>query len=100
MNFATDSVAARGRGTVGLDHTLDLTLNGGPLEKVQSKLGEFGKIIGAVTDSIASYRVTGTLENAGVSVEVGEKAVHAVENISGKVTEGVGKGIDKSGEGI
>jgi hypothetical protein len=100
LQFASDAVVARGRGTVRLDHSIDLTLNGGPLEKVQSKLGEFGKIIGAVTDSIACYRVTGTLENAGVSVEVGEKAVRTVEDIGSKVGEGVNKGLGTIGRGI
>lgn len=62
--------AARGKGVVGLDRRLNLTFNAGPLEKMQSLMGRVGRVFGAVTDAIASYRVTGRIGETKVNVEI------------------------------
>ncbi|HRK31078.1 MAG TPA: hypothetical protein PLD59_08365 [Tepidisphaeraceae bacterium] len=69
--YAGRVTAGRGNGSIGLDQTLDLRLNGGPVEKMQSLLGQrVGGMIGRLTDSLASYRVTGTLQQPNVSLNV------------------------------
>ncbi|MCC7389968.1 MAG: hypothetical protein IT431_14500 [Phycisphaerales bacterium] len=65
----TEFLAARGTGTVGFDGSLDLAVNGGPLEKVQSLLGGLGDAIGAVTDRLVKYRVRGTVAEPRVTVD-------------------------------
>ncbi len=67
--ITTKSIAARGTGTVGFDQTLDLKVNAGPLEKLQSMLGKVGDLIGKVTDQLATYRVRGTLSDPTVTVQ-------------------------------
>jgi len=64
----TEVLAARGTGLVGFDGTLDLRVNGGPLERVQSLLGGIGDVFGAVTDNIMNYRVRGTFAEPTVTV--------------------------------
>jgi len=64
----TQSIAARGTGTVSYLGNLDLTLNAGPLEKLQSMLGTIGEVIGSVTDRLVRYRVTGTVGKPKVAV--------------------------------
>lgn len=64
----TEVLAARGTGLVGYDGSLDLRVNGGPLEKVQSLLGGIGDVLGAVTDNIMTYRVRGTFAEPTVTV--------------------------------
>jgi len=69
--YVGTAIAGHGKGHVGLDQTVSLTLNGGPVEKLQSLLGErVGGMIGKVTDSLAQYRVTGTIQQPEVSLEV------------------------------
>jgi hypothetical protein len=65
----TEFMAARGTGTIGFDGALDLAVNGGPLEKMQSLLGGLGDAIGAVTDRLVKYRVRGTVAEPQVSVD-------------------------------
>jgi hypothetical protein len=98
--FISTVMAARGKGRVGLDKSLDLLLNGGPLEKVQSMLGSVGAMLGKVTDSLTHYRVTGTVGHPVISIEVGQKAVDTAKNVGEKTVEGVGKGIESIGKGI
>ena len=64
----TDMIAARGKGLVAFDGKLDLTVNAGPLERVQSLIGEVGKIIGKLTDELVAYNVRGTFEKPVVSI--------------------------------
>ncbi len=64
----TNFLAARGTGTVGYDGTLDLAVNAGPLERVQSLLGRVGEAIGSVTDRLMKYLVRGTVEEPRVTV--------------------------------
>lgn len=69
MELHTPAMVARGDGRVYYDGRLDLALNAGPLEKLQSKLGEFGKILGQVTDRLVTYRVRGVMGAPKVTVE-------------------------------
>ncbi|MCL4740591.1 MAG: hypothetical protein KJZ54_00145 [Phycisphaerales bacterium] len=64
----TNFMAARGTGTVGYDGALDLAVNAGPLERVQSLLGRVGEAIGSVTDRLMKYLVRGTVEEPRVTV--------------------------------
>ena len=68
IDLVSSTVAARGAGTIGLDGALDLRLNAGPLEKVQSSLGAIGDVFGAITDALVKYHVTGTVNDAAVKV--------------------------------
>jgi hypothetical protein len=60
----------RGEGDAFFDNRLDLTVNAGPIEKLQDALGDAGKIIGVVTDKLTAYHVTGTLGEPKVSLKV------------------------------
>lgn len=62
-------VAARGDGVVGYDASLNLELNAGPLEKMQVLLGEVGDVLGAITDRLVTYKVTGEIGDPQVSVQ-------------------------------
>ncbi len=62
---ATDPV-----GTITYDGVMDLRVNAGPLEKMQEMLGAIGKIIGTVTDQIASYRVYGEIGSPKITPRV------------------------------
>lgn len=64
----TTLMAARARGIVGYDMNLDLKVNAGPLEKIQSLFGKLGRTIGKVTDNLVSYRVTGPAWDPTVAV--------------------------------
>ncbi len=70
MQARTGAIAVRGKGDVYFNSTLDLRLNGGPIEKVQSMLGAAGRILGAVTDALIAYKITGTLDEPKVRVKV------------------------------
>lgn len=65
----TEFLAARGKGTIGFDGSLDMAVNGGPMEKVQSLLGGLGDALGAVTDHLVKYRIRGTVSAPKVSVD-------------------------------
>lgn len=65
---ATSVVAARGKGTIGYDRALDLTVNAGPLEKLQEDTGVIGDIFGALTDSLVKYHVGGAIGDVKISV--------------------------------
>jgi hypothetical protein len=64
-------LALRGSGTIGFDGRLDLRLNGGPMEGLQNSLGTVGDVWASISDAMAGYRVSGTLEDPQVSLEVG-----------------------------
>jgi len=66
--LTTSAIVARGTGTIGYDGALDLSLNAGPLEKLQSLLGRVGDIFGKITDQLVKYRVKGTVDDPKVSV--------------------------------
>ncbi|TVQ79804.1 MAG: hypothetical protein EA380_03940 [Phycisphaeraceae bacterium] len=68
MSITTPAAGARGTGTIGYDTSLNLSVNAGPLERVQSALGGVGDILGAVTDRLVTYRIRGTTSEPRVSV--------------------------------
>ena len=65
----TDTLVARVRGVIAWDGTLDLSANAGPLEKVQSLLGQAGRILGNLTDRLVKYRIRGPIADPSVSVD-------------------------------
>ncbi|MEM9372362.1 MAG: AsmA-like C-terminal region-containing protein [Planctomycetota bacterium] len=69
FEFTTPAVDARGSGTIGYTGSLDLRINGGPVEALQNKMGDFGRILGIVTDSVLTYRVEGTVSEPEVAVQ-------------------------------
>jgi hypothetical protein len=69
FDFRTPGVAVRGNGLIGFDATLDLSVNGGPMESVQNRLGPLGSLLGKVTDQFVTYRVRGTTAEPRVSVQ-------------------------------
>lgn len=64
----TSTLAARGKGTVGFGGELDLRVNAGPLEKIQSLLGPIGSLLGSVTDRLVKYTIRGTTADPAVGV--------------------------------
>ncbi len=64
----TNTLAARATGTIGFDHSLDLRVNAGPLEKLQNMLGKVGNLLGSITDRLVKYTIKGTIENPEVGV--------------------------------
>ena len=70
MTLETNVLLARGTGLVHYDQRLDLSLNAGPMEKVQGLLGDFGEVLGELTDLLVEYHVTGTLTDPEVAVKV------------------------------
>jgi hypothetical protein len=69
--FTTQVLTARGNGRIGFDGQMDLTFNGGPMEKVQDKLGAVGRMMGRLTDSLARYTVTGHVADPKISMKLG-----------------------------
>ncbi len=62
-------IGARGTGTVGLvSRQLDLRMNAGPLEGLQTNLGTLGDLTALVTDRLAKYLVRGTISDPKVTV--------------------------------
>lgn len=68
LDMRSQVVAARGQGTIGFDQQLDLELNAGPLEKVQSLLGPIGAALGRITDHLVKYHVGGQIGDVKISV--------------------------------
>ena len=68
LNLVTSTMAVRGAGVVGFDDSLNLILNGGPLERIQESLGAVGHALGRVTDRVIRYQVQGTTERPVVHV--------------------------------
>ena len=61
-------MAARGRGIVRFNDTLLFVLNAGPLERIQNSIGAIGRAMGAITDRIVRYEVSGEIGDPRVSV--------------------------------
>ena len=68
FNLTTSLMAVRGGGVVGFDDSLNLILNGGPLERLQESLGMVGRALGNVTDRLVRYHVTGTTQSPRVAI--------------------------------
>ncbi|MBK7405806.1 MAG: hypothetical protein IPJ41_14600 [Phycisphaerales bacterium] len=64
----TEFLAARATGDIAFDGTLNLSVNAGPMEKLQSMLGGVGDLLGSVTDRLVTYRIRGTVAEPQVSV--------------------------------
>lgn len=64
----TEFLAARATGTIGFDRSLDLAVNAGPLEKLQSLLGGVGDLLGDMTDRLMKYRIRGTTADPRVTI--------------------------------
>jgi hypothetical protein len=91
LTFVGDVLAARGKGTVGLDQSIDVTINAGPIAKVQDVLGStVGGAIAKLTDKLVAYRVTGKLKEPKVEVEVAGGAVDKVGTTLDRIGEGIG----------
>ncbi|MDQ7013811.1 MAG: hypothetical protein Q9O74_07955 [Planctomycetota bacterium] len=65
---STEFLAARATGTIGFDSSLDLSVNAGPMEKLQSMLGGLGEILGNMTDRLMKYRIRGTTADPQVTI--------------------------------
>lgn len=70
LDMDTAWAALRGRGDIGFDQRLDLRFNGGPVERAESVLGGIGRVLGSVTDQLAVYLVTGTVDHPRVDVKI------------------------------
>ena len=68
LNLVTGIMAVRGAGVIGFDDSLNLILNGGPLERLQESLGLLGHALGRVTDRLVRYQVTGTTQKPVIHV--------------------------------
>ncbi len=64
----TEFLAARATGTIGFDTSLDLSVNAGPMEKLQSMLGGLGDLLGGMTDRLMKYRIRGTTAEPQVTI--------------------------------
>jgi hypothetical protein len=60
----------RGHGDVYLDSRLNLAVDGGPVQRVQNELGAVGDVLGEITETLLRARVTGTLREPKVGIEV------------------------------
>jgi hypothetical protein len=93
-------VAARGSGKLGLDRSLDLTINAGPIEKMQDILGSrVGGAIARVTDKLVSYRVTGKLGQPQVDVVVAGGSVNKVGDTLDRIGENIGNLVNPKDKG-
>ena len=68
LKLVSGEIAIRGDGDVFYDGRLDLRLNAGYLERLETVLGPIGDFIGLLTDRLVSYHVTGTLRDPKVGV--------------------------------
>lgn len=68
LTLETALVAARGSGRINYDRTIDLSLNAGPLEKLEEKTGPIGAVFGAITDALVKYHVTGPISDPKLRV--------------------------------
>jgi hypothetical protein len=104
FRYIGDLAAARGTGTISLDQQLDLVVNGGPVEKVQSLLGkDIGGAIGRVTDELYSYRVTGPLDDPSIRPQAGGTVAKFGEGAVDRIGQGardVGKGAGDLFKGL
>jgi hypothetical protein len=97
IHYVSNVAVARGKGTISLERDLDLTLNGGPLEKLESVLGGLGAAIGKATDAMSGYRVTGKIADPKVEMELGKITVNDAAQKTGGA---IGKGAKATTQGI
>jgi hypothetical protein len=70
IDIITGLLAARGDGIIKYDGTLDMRVNAGPVERLQSLLGKAGDLLGMVTDKLVGYKVEGRIGNPTVRLMV------------------------------
>ena len=70
IDLRAPTYAIRGDGDLYFNQNLNMTINAGPLERIQSGLGTVGDILGAVSSSLARYHVTGTIAAPVVKVQL------------------------------
>jgi hypothetical protein len=70
IHAVTRLAALHGHGNIYFDTRLDLLINAGPVEKIESLLGQVGALLGKVSDQVSAYTVTGTLGQPRVGVAV------------------------------
>ena len=68
IHAVTRLAALHGHGYIYLDSRLDLLINAGAVEKVESMLGKVGDLFGKMSDQVTAYAVTGTLNQPQVRV--------------------------------
>ena len=68
ISLVAGLMAARGRGIVRFNDTMDLVLNGGPMERLQQSIGALGRALGSLTDRIVRYQITGPIGEPRVRV--------------------------------
>jgi hypothetical protein len=73
LEFITALLAARGEGIIRYDTTLDMRLNAGPVEKLESLLGKAGDLLGQLTGKLVAYKVEGRLGEPTVRLMVLEQ---------------------------
>ena len=61
-------MAVRGRGIIRFNDSLLFVLNAGPMERLQDSIGAIGRAMGAVTDRLVRYEVTGPIGEPSVRV--------------------------------
>jgi hypothetical protein len=61
-------LGVRGDGWIKFNDTLHLRINAGPLEAIQESTGDLGKFLGALTDFLVKYVVTGSIEDPKISI--------------------------------
>jgi len=60
----------RGHGDAYFDARLDLAVDGGPVQRVENELGAVGDVLGEITETLVRARVTGTLKEPRIGIEV------------------------------
>lgn len=68
LSLVTQVMSVNGRGRINFDQSLDLLVNGGPLEKLQDQLGGIGDIVGAITDGALKYDIEGTVSKPDIKI--------------------------------
>ncbi len=61
-------IGIRGGGDAYYDGRLDMLVNAGPLERIESGLGPLGDLFHKITGELVKYQVTGTLSDTKVKV--------------------------------
>lgn len=69
----TGFLAARGKGIIDYSANMDMAVNAGPLERLQSVLGSVGDIFGKITDQIMTYNVRGPIGDPVVTTSIGKR---------------------------
>lgn len=66
--LVTNTIAARARGLIKYDGELDMTVNAGPMERLQGLLGGVGDVLGGLTDRLMAYTVRGSVAEPRIGV--------------------------------